>query len=119
MLPVLKLQIRPGRRWLRSVMGVVVLAVAVAMVLPAGPVAHASPASALMITTQPLLRIGSRDPAVIQLQHRLATLHYDVGSIDGVFGSQTFQAWSPSRRSTGWSVTGSWDRGPGTPWPTP
>jgi N-acetylmuramoyl-L-alanine amidase len=90
MLPVLQLQTRPGRRWLRSVMGVVVLAVAVAMVLPAGPVAHASPASALMITTQPVLRIGSRGPAVIQLQHRLATLHYDVGSIDGVFGSQTF-----------------------------
>lgn len=90
MLPVLQLQTRPGRRWLRSVMGVVVLAVAVAMVLPAGPVAHASPASALMITTQLVLRIGSRGPAVIQLQHRLATLHYDVGSIDGVLGSQTF-----------------------------
>ena len=43
-----------------------------------------------MITTQPLLRIGSRGPSVVQLQHRLATLHYDVGPIDGSFGSQTY-----------------------------
>jgi hypothetical protein len=73
-------------------MGAVLLAAAVALALPAGPVVAASPASALMITTQPLLRIGSRGPAVVQLQRRLATLHYDVGPIDGGFGAQTFHA---------------------------
>jgi peptidoglycan hydrolase-like protein with peptidoglycan-binding domain len=71
-------------------MGVVLLAAGVALALPAGPVVSTSPASALMITTQPLLRIGSRGPAVVQLQHRLATLHYDTGPIDGIFGSSTY-----------------------------
>lgn len=80
----------PGRRWLRSVASVVLLAAAVALALPAGPVVPASPASALMITTQPLLQLGSRGPAVVRLQHRLATLHYDVGPIDGIFGSSTY-----------------------------
>jgi murein L,D-transpeptidase YcbB/YkuD len=37
-----------------------------------------------------VLRLGSRGTAVITLQRRLATLHYDVGTVDGVFGSQTF-----------------------------
>ncbi len=42
--------------------------------------------------TQPVLRLGSSGTAVVQLQRRLATLHYDVGPIDGGFGSQTFHA---------------------------
>jgi N-acetylmuramoyl-L-alanine amidase len=81
---------RPGRSWLRSVVGVVVLTAAIAMALPVGPLASASPANALMVTSQPVLRTGSRGPAVVQLQRRLATLHYDFGSVDGVFGASTF-----------------------------
>jgi lipoprotein-anchoring transpeptidase ErfK/SrfK len=70
--------------------GVVVLAGAIATALPAGALASASPANALMVTTQPVLRMGSRGTAVVQLQRRLATLHYDIGSVDGIFGSSTF-----------------------------
>ena len=81
---------RPWRHWPRTVVGVVVLAGAIATALPAGALASASPANALMVTTQPVLRLGSRGTAVVQLQRRLATLHYDVGSVDGIFGSSTF-----------------------------
>jgi hypothetical protein len=40
----------------------------------------------------PTLREGSRGAAVVQLQTRLNTLRYDVGSIDGVFGVSTKHA---------------------------
>ncbi|WP_319460208.1 L,D-transpeptidase family protein [Micromonospora sp. RTP1Z1] len=43
-------------------------------------------------TARPVLRQGSRGTAVTTLQRRLATLHYDVGSADGVFGPSTFHA---------------------------
>jgi len=70
-------------------MGAVLLATVVALVLPVAAAAHTSPASALMVS-QPLLREGSRGTAVVQLQRRLATLHYDVGTIDGIFGYSTY-----------------------------
>jgi putative peptidoglycan binding protein/L,D-transpeptidase-like protein len=79
----------PGLGWGRSIVSVVLLTAAIALALPIGPLASASPASALMVT-QPTLRIGSKGPTVVQLQRRLTTLHYDVGPIDGSFGSQTF-----------------------------
>jgi N-acetylmuramoyl-L-alanine amidase len=60
-----------------------------ALALPTGPTAATSPTSALAATAQPMLRMGSRGTAVVSLQRRLATLHYDVGPIDGVFGSST------------------------------
>lgn len=41
-------------------------------------------------TAMPTLRLGSRGSAVTYLQRRLAALHYDVGSIDGIFGSSTY-----------------------------
>ncbi|MFC4149605.1 L,D-transpeptidase family protein [Micromonospora mangrovi] len=47
---------------------------------------------ALSSTAQPVLRQGSRGSAVTGLQRRLATLHYDVGSADGIFGPSTFHA---------------------------
>ena len=50
-------------------------------------------ARAASSTSQPVLRVGSRGRAVVSLQKRLAALHYfDVGAIDGVFGSQTYHA---------------------------
>ncbi|WP_172875882.1 L,D-transpeptidase family protein [Micromonospora inositola] len=41
-------------------------------------------------TAQPVLRQGSRGTAVTNLQRRLAALHYDVGTIDGIFGPSTY-----------------------------
>jgi N-acetylmuramoyl-L-alanine amidase len=45
-----------------------------------------------MLASQPTLRSGSHGAAVVQLQRRLGGLHYDVGPVDGQFGSQTFHA---------------------------
>jgi hypothetical protein len=45
---------------------------------------------ALHATTSPVLRLGSRGPAVVRLQQRLTALRYaDVGPVDGVFGTRT------------------------------
>jgi N-acetylmuramoyl-L-alanine amidase len=56
--------------------------------------ATAAPAAALppaaLATSQPVLRTGSRGAAVVTLQRRLVALHYDIGAVDGSFGSQTF-----------------------------
>jgi murein L,D-transpeptidase YcbB/YkuD len=38
------------------------------------------------------LRQGARGPEVVQLQQRLTDLRYDVGRVDGVFGSSTHHA---------------------------
>jgi lipoprotein-anchoring transpeptidase ErfK/SrfK len=43
-------------------------------------------------TTWPTLRYGARGTAVVYLQQRLTTLHYDVGGVDGSFGSNTLHA---------------------------
>src|SRR5262245_25846503 len=52
--------------------------------------AMVAPAAALLATSQPVLRTGSRGAAVTTLQRRLVALHYDIGGVDGSFGSQTF-----------------------------
>jgi N-acetylmuramoyl-L-alanine amidase len=99
--PDLPLPARAGRRWGRRAIGTVVLAAVGSLALPAGAAvagqapqqflsAAAAPVRSMMATTQPVLRLGSRGTAVVTLQRRLATLHYDVGAVDGVFGSQTF-----------------------------
>jgi N-acetylmuramoyl-L-alanine amidase len=46
----------------------------------------------LAATVRPVLRWGSWGPAVTYLQQRLVSLRYDVGPIDGSFGSQTYHA---------------------------
>jgi N-acetylmuramoyl-L-alanine amidase len=86
---------------LRRGMAVVVLATAGSLVVSAGaalaaqiatpprPAVAALPAAA-MASVQPVLRTGSRGTAVVTLQRRLATLRYDVGTIDGIFGSATY-----------------------------
>ena len=41
---------------------------------------------------EPILKKGSSDPAVRDLQEALKALGYDVGSVDGVFGAKTESA---------------------------
>jgi len=41
---------------------------------------------------EPVLRKGSNDPAVRDLQHALRALGHDPGAIDGVFGDATESA---------------------------
>jgi len=80
-------------------------AVAVVAVLSGGLAGLAMPASAAQAATtrslttavtvtaaHPTLRNGSRGVQVTRLQQRLAALHYDVGSVDGVFGNDTLHA---------------------------
>jgi N-acetylmuramoyl-L-alanine amidase len=97
----LPLPTRAGRRWGRRAIGMVVLAAVGSLALPVGAAVAdqgpqqfwsvaTAPVRSMMATTQPVLRLGSRGTAVTTLQRRLVTLHYDVGTVDGVFGSQTF-----------------------------
>ena len=81
-----------GRRRFRLAIGVLALAGAAVLLPPAGmvPAADAASPAPAQATVQPVLRLGSRGAAVIQLQRRLIALRYDVGPVDGVFGSQTF-----------------------------
>jgi peptidoglycan hydrolase-like protein with peptidoglycan-binding domain len=44
------------------------------------------------VLARPVLRLGSRGAAVLTLQRRLAALHYDTGTADGVFGTDTHHA---------------------------
>jgi Putative peptidoglycan binding domain/L,D-transpeptidase catalytic domain len=77
------------------------MAVAVgALATTAGP-AQASPAGSAATqaadatgaaAARPTLRQGSRGSAVTSLQRRLTALHYDLGTVDGVFGAETFHA---------------------------
>jgi lipoprotein-anchoring transpeptidase ErfK/SrfK len=49
--------------------------------------------SATVSAARPVLRLGSHGSAVVTLQKQLTALHYfDVGSIDGVFGPNTYHA---------------------------
>lgn len=41
---------------------------------------------------KPTLRRGSQGPAVIEMQDILSICGYDVGSVDGIFGTRTFNA---------------------------
>jgi peptidoglycan hydrolase-like protein with peptidoglycan-binding domain len=78
------------------------LAVAAGL-LPAGAAAAGTSTSRLPTTgtglaatstvaaAMPTLRQGSRGSAVLTLQRRLTALHYDVGTVDGIFGPATYQ----------------------------
>ena len=50
---------------------------------------------------RPVLREGSRGPAVVTLQARLATLGYWAGSVDGSFGDLTRQAVLAVQKASG------------------
>jgi hypothetical protein len=92
MLAALAFQRLRGRRRIRRAIGVLALAGAAALALPAGvmPAAEAASPAPALAAVQPVLRLGSRGAAVTQLQRRLVALRYDAGPVDGVFGSQTF-----------------------------
>lgn len=87
-------------RWHRG-LGILLIALG-GMLVAVTPSSGADPAAApadaatvlpeanLVAVTRPVLRLGSRGSAVTYLQQRLAALRYDVGPIDGIFGSQTY-----------------------------
>jgi peptidoglycan hydrolase-like protein with peptidoglycan-binding domain len=92
------LRIRHRLAWL----ALLLLVAAAALLATGGSAAAAAPGNVRALgapaagvraaITQPVLRWGSTGTAVITLQQRLATLHYDVGAIDGSFGSDTYHA---------------------------
>jgi peptidoglycan hydrolase-like protein with peptidoglycan-binding domain len=55
---------------------------------------------------EPVLRKGSTDPAVRDLQQALKTLGYDPGPVDGVFGAQTEVAVKAFQQAKGIDVDG-------------
>jgi N-acetylmuramoyl-L-alanine amidase len=97
-----------------AVVGALTLTAGPALASPAAPASAAAPAAtagpaatkaaattdrtaAAGATTtaaaaRPTLRQGSRGSAVTSLQRRLTALHYDLGTVDGVFGTETFHA---------------------------
>jgi N-acetylmuramoyl-L-alanine amidase len=91
----------PGRRWTRRQLGLFALAAAGSLAVPATaraaspsgqlrPAVGGGSATPLLAAANPTLRMGSHGAAVVRLQRRLAALHYDIGAVDGSFGSQTF-----------------------------
>jgi N-acetylmuramoyl-L-alanine amidase len=91
-----------ARRW-RRLLGVAVLIAVGGMLVSPTPAAGVDrsaaaegraratlPEAAVSATVRPVLRLGSRGTAVTYLQQRLVALRYDVGGIDGIFGSQTY-----------------------------
>ncbi|MEU2614705.1 L,D-transpeptidase family protein [Micromonospora sp. NPDC007271] len=81
----------------RATLGTALL-VAAGLAVPVGPAAAGpvtgAPTAVTVAATasQPVLRQGAKGAAVTTLQRRLTALHYDVGGVDGVFGSSTFHA---------------------------
>jgi len=54
----------------------------------------------------PTLRVGSRGPAVVRLQTLLNTNGFNVGTVDGIFGSRTLAAVQAFQASRGLTVDG-------------
>ena len=68
--------------------------------------AAAVPSAAVVAVAQPRLHSGSRGAAVTRLQRRLRALHYDVGTVDGVFGSETLHAVYAFQKVQGLGIDG-------------
>src|SRR6202007_2039666 len=68
---------------------VALAAVSASVLVPAlAAPAMASPAKApLQASAIPTMQFGDRGPAVKQLQERLTAMHYDPGTIDGIWGN--------------------------------
>jgi N-acetylmuramoyl-L-alanine amidase len=58
------------------------------------------------VASRPTLRYGSRGTHVVYLQQRLTGLHYDVGPIDGSFGSSTLHGVYAFQKVQGIGVDG-------------
>ena len=57
-----------------------------------GKLYDATPVNVTPVTTQPMLRTGSRGDAVRKLQEMLNAKGYTCGNVDGIFGSKTYAA---------------------------
>ena len=66
----------------------------------------ATPVNVTPVTTQPMLRTGSRGDAVRKLQELLNTKGYDCGSMDGIFGSKTKAAVLAFQKANGLGADG-------------
>jgi peptidoglycan hydrolase-like protein with peptidoglycan-binding domain len=96
---------------LPTYLSLVLLTVVVAVSALAGPAAGArataSPAVvASAVAARPTIKYGSYGSQVTYLQQRLIALRYDVGSVDGVFGSNTLHAVYAFQKVQGIGVDG-------------
>ena len=66
----------------------------------------ATPVNVTPVTTQPMLRIGSRGDAVRKLQEMLNAKGYTCGSVDGIFGSKTKAAVLAFQKANGLGADG-------------
>lgn len=66
----------------------------------------ATPVNVTPVTTQPMLRTGSRGDAVRKLQEMLNAKGYDCGSVDGIFGSKTKAAVLAFQKANGLGADG-------------
>lgn len=66
----------------------------------------ATPVNVTPITTQPMLRTGSRGDAVRKLQELLNAKGYTCGSVDGIFGSKTYAAVLAFQKANGLGADG-------------
>lgn len=66
----------------------------------------ATPVNVTPITTQPMLRTGSRGDAVRKLQELLNAKGYTCGSADGIFGSKTYAAVLAFQKANGLAADG-------------
>ena len=71
-----------------------------------GKLYDATPVNVTPVTTQPMLRTGSRGDAVRKLQEMLNALGYDCGSVDGIFGSKTKAAVLAFQKANGLGADG-------------
>ena len=66
----------------------------------------AMPVNVTLVTTQPMLRTGSRGDAVRKLQELLSAKGYTCGSVDGIFGSKTKAAVLAFQKANGLGADG-------------
>ena len=66
----------------------------------------ATPVNVTPVTTQPMLRTGSRGDAVRKLQELLNAKGYTCGSADGIFGSKTYAAVLAFQKANGLAADG-------------
>ena len=66
----------------------------------------ATPVNMTPVTTQPMLRTGSRGDAVRKLQEMLNAKGYTCGSVDGIFGSKTYAAVLAFQKANGLGADG-------------
>ena len=71
-----------------------------------GKLYDATPVNVTPVTTQPMLRTGSRGDAVRKLQELLNAKGYTCGSVDGIFGSKTYAAVLAFQKANGLAADG-------------